>query len=129
MAQLTIKRVGVLSVAKIYAAIFVVYGLIVGVINLFFVMIFGAFLGSISSDAGGSVILMGFVMMFVYPILFAIFGFIGGAISALIYNVAAGMAGGIELEVEDESSLSITPPPPPQQWAATPPPYQQGQGY
>lgn len=128
MAQLTITRLGIFSVAKMYGAICAVLGLIIGVIYGLFVMLFGAAMMSQSREAGGGAVFLGLVMMVVIPIMYAILGFVMGAIVALVYNTAAGIAGGVEIEVEGESSLSIAPPPPPQQWAA-PPPYQQGQGY
>ena len=127
MAQLTITHLGVFSVAKIYGAIMAVFGLIIGVIYGLFVMLFGAAMMSQSRGAGGASVFVGLVMMIVIPIMYGVIGFVGGAIAALIYNVAAGIAGGVEIEVEGASSLSIAPPPPPQQWQA--PPYQQGQGY
>lgn len=127
MAQLTITRLGVLSVAKIQGAIAAVFGLIIGVIYGLIIMLFGAALMSQSKEAGGGSIIIGILAMIGIPIFYGIIGFIAGAISALIYNVAAGIAGGIEIEVEGESSLSIAPPPP-QQWPVNPP-YQQGQGY
>lgn len=129
MAQITITRLGVLSVAKILGAICAVFGLIIGVLYGLSIMIFGAAMSSISADAAGGAIVLGLLTMIFSPIIYGIIGFVGGAIEALIYNVAAGIAGGIEMEVEGDSGLSIAPPPPPQQWAASPPPYQQGQGY
>ena len=41
-------------------------------------------------------------------------GFVGGAIAGVVYNMAAGIVGGIKFELE-----SVAPayaPPPPQQW-------------
>jgi hypothetical protein len=127
MAQLTITHLGVLSVAKIYGAITAVFGLIIGVIYGLFVMLFGAAMMSQSRGAGGASVLIGLVMIVVIPIVYGVIGFIAGAIGALIYNVAAGIAGGIEIDVTGDSQLYAAPPPPPEQWAANP--YQQGQGY
>jgi hypothetical protein len=63
-------------------------------------------------------------MMIMVPVMYSVFAFIFGAIYALIYNVAAGFVGGIELELEPADTGYSTPPPPPQQdWA--PPPYGQ----
>jgi hypothetical protein len=123
---MTIKSVGVFSVAKIQAAIMAVFGLIIGVIYGLFFMVFGAALLSQSGGgpgAGGAV-LIGILMMIGIPIMYGAIGFVAGAIGALIYNVAAGFAGGIELEVESASLALSAPPPPPAQW--TPNQYQQG---
>ena len=87
MAKMQIKRMGVLSVAKIYSVVMAVAGLIVGVI---------------------------------YGLFFIIFG----AIGALVYNVAAGFVGGVELELESVGDAYAAPPPPPQYGASQ---YQPGQ--
>ena len=130
MAQMTITRVGVLSVAKMEACICAVIGLIIGVIYGLIFMVFGAAMMSSSSGAGGGSIIAGLFMMIGIPIFYAILGFIGGAIVGLVYNAAAGIAGGIELELESNDPPSYSaPPPPPQQWGQNPPPYQSGQGY
>lgn len=129
MAQMTITRVGVFSVAKMQACICAVLGLIIGVIYGLIFMVFGAAMMSSSSSAGGSSIVVGLFMMIGIPIFYAIIGFIFGAITALVYNVAAGVAGGIEIELEGETNIYSAPPPPPQQWGQNPPPYQSGQGY
>jgi hypothetical protein len=128
MAQMTITRVGVLSVAKIEAAISAVLGLIIGVIYGLVVMVFGAAMMSQSSGAGGSAILLGLLMMIGIPIFYGILGFIVGAIIALVYNVVAGFVGGLEIEVESNDPPAYSaPPPPPQQWGQNQ--YQSGQGY
>jgi hypothetical protein len=51
--------------------------------------------------AGGSSIVVGFLVMIGLPIFYGAMGFIGGAIGALLYNLFAGMVGGIEIEVEN----------------------------
>ena len=42
----------------------------------------------------------GVASIVIFPILFAVFGAIGGGLGAVIYNVAARFVGGIEVEVE-----------------------------
>jgi hypothetical protein len=50
---------------------------------------------------GGGGIVMGLGVMIGMPIMYALMGFVFGALGALIYNVFAGMVGGIEIEVEN----------------------------
>ncbi len=42
----------------------------------------------------------GIFALILFPILYAIIGFIAGAISAALYNLVAGIVGGIEIDVE-----------------------------
>ncbi len=43
----------------------------------------------------------GLIFMLGIPIFYAVIGFIAGLISALVYNIFAGIIGGIEIEVEN----------------------------
>ena len=69
------------------------------------VMIFGAVMvGSGANEgmmAGGGAIVMGLMIMIGIPVFYAIIGFIAGALGALIYNIFAGIVGGVEIEVEN----------------------------
>lgn len=122
MAEMTIRRFGVLSVAKIYGLLTFVMGLIIGVIYGLFLILFGAAMSAIapSGDAalagGVSTVVIGVAMMIGFPIMYGIMGFVGGAISAVIYNIASGLIGGIKFELEGVQQ-DYAPPPPPHQWA------------
>ena len=126
MANMVIKRFGVFSAAKIYAVVMAGMGLLIGVPLGIIMMIFGAAMmagGSNSAAGGGVGIGIGIFYMIGLPIIYGILGFIFGAIGALIYNIAAGIIGGLEMELEN-ADLSYTQPPPPQYGANT---YQPGQ--
>ena len=122
MAEMTIRRFSVFSVAKIQGLLAFVIGLLIGVIYGLAFMIFGAAISSLAargdSQAMGGVgsIVVGLVIMIAVPVLYGILGFIGGAIGALVYNLAASVVGGVRFELE-----GVTPayaPPPPQPWSA-----------
>lgn len=122
MAEMTIRRFNVFSVAKIQGFLAFVIGLLIGVIYGFAFMIFGAAISSLApqgdSQAMGGVgaIVIGLVIMIAFPIFYSIIGFIGGAIGALVYNLAAGVVGGLKFELEGVAPAYA--PPPPQQWRA-----------
>lgn len=131
MAKMQVKRVGIFSYAKITAVTTAAFGLIFGVIyGLVFMVIGGAIMaggGRNTGAAGASSVVIGLVMMAVFPILYGIIGFVFGALGALIYNIAAGFVGGIELELENVGDGYAAPPSP--NWGAQPypPPGQQQQ--
>ncbi len=122
MAEMTIRRFGVLSVAKIYGLLCFILGLIIGVIYGLFLILFGAAMSAMAPGgnealAGGvSTVVLGIFMMIGFPIMYGLMGFIAGAISAVIYNIAAGMIGGIKFDLEGVQQ-EYAPPPPPNQWA------------
>jgi hypothetical protein len=122
MAEMTIRRFNVFSVARIQGFLAFVIGLLIGVIYGFAFMIFGAAISSLApqgdSQAMGGVgaIVIGLVIMIAVPILYGILGFIGGAIGALVYNLAAGVVGGVKFELEGVAPAYAPPPSP--QWRA-----------
>ncbi|MGI9056655.1 MAG: hypothetical protein ACR2F2_12740 [Pyrinomonadaceae bacterium] len=106
MNKLKIRKLGVLSVAKILAIIYLGISLIIAVPYGLVIIIFSLIgAGSARGDAafmvGGGGVVMGIIVMIAIPIFYAIAGFIGGAIMALLYNLFAGIVGGIEIEVEN----------------------------
>jgi len=127
MAQMVIKNVGVLSVAKVQGLVMAGIGLIFGIIYGLIFILFGAAMMAANGSgrggvigAGGSVI-AGIIFMIAIPIFYGILGFVIGAITGLVYNVASKYVGGIELEMEptpnsyDQSSTYNAPynePPP-----------------
>lgn len=137
MATMVIKRLGVLSIAKMQAMIMLVFGIIIGVIYGLMFMAFGAMIMSMepsgrgsggAAGAGAGGFIGGLMVMIFVPIVYAIIGFIAGAIGALVYNAAAKFVGGIEMDLENvvTSPYGATPqygtPPPPQQqpWGQNP---------
>jgi hypothetical protein len=130
MAKMQIKRIGVLSFAKVYAVITAGILLVIGVPAMLIFLIVGA---AAASQTGGDGIaglgmgLFGAIFFFIFIIIgYSVAGFVIGALTALIYNVAAGFAGGVELDMENtETGYSLPPPPPTANWGATQ--YQPGQ--
>ena len=122
MAEMTIRRFSVFSVAKIQGLLGLVIGLLIGILYGLFFMIFGALMSSMVPRGDGQAIggvgsvVGGLAMMVIIPVFYGILGFIGGAIGALIYNVAAGVVGGVRFELEGVAQPYA--PPPPQQWNA-----------
>jgi hypothetical protein len=90
-----IKKIGVLSFAKIYGAILATIMLIVGLIATVITVLIGLFVGSIGPGVG---VVLGFTLAGI--ILYGIFGFVAGAIGSYIYNIVASKVGGIEIELE-----------------------------
>jgi hypothetical protein len=129
MAEMTIRRFGILSVAKIYGLLTFIMGLIIGVIYGLFFMIFGAAMSAMTPNrdgaafGGASSVVMGLIFMLVVPVVYGFFGFVAGAIGSAIYNLAAGVIGGVKFELES-ASPEYTAPPPPNQWDASPYPAQ-----
>ncbi len=101
---MVITRVGVLSVAKISAVLYAGVGLIIGA--LFSLIGLAGFAGGLASDNAGGAFgsaLFGVGAIIILPIFYGIFGFIGTLIGAFLFNLAAGLTGGVEIEVKDRA--------------------------
>lgn len=106
MNKLRIRKLGVLSVAKMQGVMGLVIGLIIGVLYGVIIILYsllGASLvkGDAALAVGGGGVVIGIVAMIGFPILYGIIGFIGGAVAALLYNLFSNFVGGIEIEVEN----------------------------
>ena len=121
MAEMTIRRFGVISVAKMYGLLMFIFGLIFGVLYGLFFIIFGAAMSALASNnataSGVSSVVVGVLAMIGIPIMYGVLGFIMGAIGALVYNALAGIIGGVKFELEGVQQEYAPPPPPPShQW-------------
>ena len=106
MNRLKIRKFGILSVAKMQGMIGLIIGLIIGVIYGLLIIAYsllGASMlrGNGALAVGGGGVVVGIIIMIGVPLMYGLFGFIGGAIGALLYNLFAKMVGGIEIEVEN----------------------------
>lgn len=97
---MVIKRIGVMSVGKIYGAMCAALGLLGGIL----IGAIGSLGAGLASSSGTSALPFagfGIAAVIVLPIVYGIIGFIAGMISAGLYNIFAGMVGGIEIETGD----------------------------
>jgi len=96
---MTITRVGPLSAAKVAGLLYVVIGLVAGAFVSLFAMA-GAAIGAGSGNGDGATFgaLFGVGAIILLPIFYGFFGFVGTLIMAALFNVAAGMVGGVEIE-------------------------------
>ena len=95
---MVIKRIGPLSCAKLTGALYAIVGLVLGVLFSLIAMV-GGFASDIPGAAGfGGAIGVGAVVVF--PLLYGFIGFVATLIGAWLYNLAAGMVGGIEVDLQ-----------------------------
>ena len=97
--MVVVKSVDIFSWAKIQALFGIVFGLFYGI--LFAVI--GAAMGMSKWTPGVEPVQsLGVLSIVAFPIIFAIMGFICGAIMALLYNLFAGSVGGVKIELVEK---------------------------
>jgi hypothetical protein len=101
---MVIRHVGVGSAAKIAGLLYAVGGLFVGVFFAAISFVGGA--GAMTGGGDGNPMAPMLGMMFgagaliFAPILYGIMGVVIGAVTAAVYNLAARVMGGLELDVQ-----------------------------
>jgi len=97
--RMVLKRIGPFSCGRVCAWIYGAFGLILGFIITLVALIGVA--ASTGQDGGGSALgfIFGVGAIFILPLFYGVIGFLGGLISAAIYNLVARYAGGLELEL------------------------------
>jgi hypothetical protein len=96
-----IRRVGVWSVSRMYGAVSAVGGLLGGLL-LAGVALFSASAGSAAPNEDMPAFLgpiFGIGAVIFLPIFYGVLGILAGAIGGGLYNLFAGMVGGIEIDV------------------------------
>ncbi len=94
---MVIKRVAPVSFAKITGILYALLGLIFGAI-VTLISLAGGFASNTSG--GGLGLMVGVGAIVFLPIMYGGIGFIVTLIAAWLYNVAAGIVGGVEMDVQ-----------------------------
>lgn len=98
LSTITIKRVRILSLAKVQTIMGVCVGLVVGVIfSIYYSLNQPAYTGITQVLFGDSSIIA-------LPIVYGIIGFLSGLVGGFIYNLAAQTFHGVELKVERKNT-------------------------
>jgi hypothetical protein len=95
-----ITRIAPLSVGKVAFVLYAGLGLIVGAI-IALASVLGATIGAANGDHSaifGAIFGVGAVILL--PLMYGIFGALGGMLMAALYNLTAGFVGGVEFTIE-----------------------------
>ncbi|MDA8019953.1 MAG: hypothetical protein MPN21_21140 [Thermoanaerobaculia bacterium] len=98
-----VRRIGVLSAAKVAGALYGLMGLLLGALfSLLSLVGTMAAMGEGNDEAIFGV-LFGVGAVVILPIFYGVIGAIFAAIAAVFYNVIAGLVGGLEIELDSVS--------------------------
>jgi hypothetical protein len=95
---MVINRIAPFSLAKISGTLYAALGLIFGALISLFTMVFGMGVGV--GDSGNFMFpaIFGVGAIVMLPIFYGCIGFVGTLIMAALFNLAAGMVGGVEVD-------------------------------
>ena len=95
---MVIRRIGVLSAAKVSGALYALMGLFLGAIFSLFSLL-GSMMALGTDENAFFGLIFGVGAIIVMPIFYGGLGAITAAIGALLYNLIAGTLGGLEIEM------------------------------
>ena len=98
---MVLRSVGVLSCGKMMGILYACMGLLIGLFFGLFSLI-GLAIPQ-QQNAGNPMPFLiggGLFMIILLPVMYGIMGFIGGIIMAALYNLVAGIIGGLELDLD-----------------------------
>lgn len=93
--KIKIKKIDAMSVGKIMGLLYAIIGFIIGAFFSLF-----AVLRSMAPGEGIVNAMFGILAIVFLPLFYGVLGFVGGIITAWLYNVLAGSIGGVILEIE-----------------------------
>ena len=91
-----LKKIGVLSLAYTLAAIYLIIGLVIGIL-----MRIGLSIPEIAARMGPDVIQLGNMVLLLFPVTYLLTGFISGIFISLLYNLISRRTGGVKIEISD----------------------------
>ena len=95
---MVVKRIGPLSVGKVAGTLYAVLGVLIG--GVFSLIAMAGGMASDTAGASGMGALIGVGAIVFFPILYGGLGFLFTMLAAALYNIVAGMVGGIELDMQ-----------------------------
>ena len=102
MKKISINRVGVGSLAKLVGIVNAIVALAIGIIGSI-VSTVGVIANNDFTIFGDVFVALGIALigLVVYPLIWFAFGWLYGALIAVIWNAVLGVSGGLQIETED----------------------------
>ena len=98
----TVKRVGPGSAFKVGLVLYGILGLCAGILTALFSIVAGPLTSMAGADVPAARMLgfgMGFGAIILFPIIYGVMGGLFAALGAILYNLVAGIVGGLEVEI------------------------------
>jgi hypothetical protein len=96
---MVLRRIGPLSCAKVSGALYAVLGLLAGSFFALVSLIGAGFSAAERPDGALFGALFGVGALVLLPLFYGVLGFLGALLAAVLYNVLAGVVGGVELDL------------------------------
>ncbi len=95
-----IQHLDVLSVASLGALVYVVFALVLAIVVSLFSTLIVAGMGHMGMSNAFPFMMVGPMMIVIFPVFYGVFAFIALAIIAALYNLFAGWTGGVLIRLQ-----------------------------
>jgi hypothetical protein len=106
---MVVTRIAPVSLAKVLGCIYAVMGLVFGLVLALIASVAGQWGGATDTMPPFMAMMFGVGSIVTLPIVYGVLGFVGGVLTAAVYNVVARAIGGIEIDVRDPRASSAAP--------------------
>lgn len=96
--MIKIRKISAMSLAKLLGLVYLIIGLVMGALGTVFA--FAGLQNPIPITAGIFLPAFGKASIIFVPVFLALYGFILGLVSAVLYNLVAKRTGGLEVELD-----------------------------
>ena len=93
-----IKRIAPLSFAKLTGMLYAVLGFVFGAVCSLIAL--AGWLAPSTAGSGGIGAIVGVAAVLLFPVLYGVMGFVTTFVGAWLYNIAADLVGGVEVDVQ-----------------------------
>ena len=111
-----LKKIPLWPVLRMSFVVFIIIGVVIGVFYAILLSMWGALMSSFTEAGLGELGVLrglGFVLIPIVAILYAVFGTIVVAVWTLVYNLIAAVVGGVELVLEESGARQAAAAQPP----------------
>jgi hypothetical protein len=99
-AGMVIRRIGIGSIVNVAVVTYGLLGIVFGVCFALFATVFGAAAAANDDMPAWVGSIFGIGAIIILPIVYGVMGAIGGVLMGALYNLVAGMVGGLEVDVQ-----------------------------
>jgi hypothetical protein len=98
---MVIRRISPMSAAKVAGLVYALIGLVIGACFSVFMLTIGSLFADEPRPEGAFFgMLFGAGAIVIAPVFYGVMGFVGGGLTAFVYNMVAGWAGGLEVDLQ-----------------------------
>jgi len=104
-----VRNINPVQLGVVSGVLYALLALVIALLMLPFMTMFSHFGGGMGRMGAGLGVFGGTTVIIMLPVFYGVTGFVGGIITALIYNLVAAWTGGIEITLATHEPVATAP--------------------